>query len=94
MQESSDTDQQAQDEQRDVGQKVKECHAFGSLTALSSDADQNLTSPLHQVFSSVNIEDSRHMQRLTEAAVRDSAAMKQISYLTMVFLPASFAAVR
>jgi hypothetical protein len=31
---------------------------------------------------------------MTEAAVRDSDAMKQISYLTMVFLPASFVAVR
>ncbi|GJJ13335.1 hypothetical protein Clacol_007587 [Clathrus columnatus] len=35
---------------------------------------------------------SRHTQNLSEAALRDSAAMKQISYLTMVFLPASFAA--
>jgi Mg2+ and Co2+ transporter CorA len=34
------------------------------------------------------------MQRMTEAAVRDSEAMKQISYLTMIFLPATFVAVR
>ncbi|KAF8584986.1 hypothetical protein K439DRAFT_1616330 [Ramaria rubella] len=54
--------------------------------------DKRLKNVMHLVFSSVNIEDSKHMQRLTEAAVRDSAAMKQISYLTMVFLPASFAA--
>lgn len=33
------------------------------------------------------------MQAMTEAAVRDSEAMKQIAYLTMVFLPASFVAV-
>jgi predicted cobalt transporter CbtA len=33
------------------------------------------------------------MKKLTEASVRDSAAMKQIAYLTMVFLPASFVAV-
>jgi hypothetical protein len=33
------------------------------------------------------------MKNLTQATVRDSAAMKQIAYLTMVFLPASFAAV-
>jgi hypothetical protein len=33
------------------------------------------------------------MKNLTEAAVRDSTAMKQLSYLTMVFLPASFVAV-
>jgi 3-methyladenine DNA glycosylase AlkC len=66
-----------------------------------------------KVFSSVNIDDSRRMQELTEAAVRDSAgesnylrlpwdkilnklitAMKQIAYLSMIFLPASFVAVR
>lgn len=29
-------------------------------------------------FATVNIEDSRHMQKLTEATVRDSAAMKQV----------------
>ncbi|KDQ58359.1 hypothetical protein JAAARDRAFT_34159 [Jaapia argillacea MUCL 33604] len=43
-------------------------------------------------FATVNIEDSKDMRKLTEATVRDSAAMKQISYLTMIFLPASFAA--
>ncbi|KAF9462507.1 hypothetical protein BDZ94DRAFT_1322516 [Collybia nuda] len=43
-------------------------------------------------FSSVNIKDSRYMRQLTEAAVRDSAAMKQVSYLTMFFLPASLVA--
>ncbi|KAL0580135.1 hypothetical protein V5O48_001911, partial [Marasmius crinis-equi] len=40
----------------------------------------------------VNIQDSSRMQQLTEAAVRDSAAMKQIAYLTMIFLPASYTA--
>ncbi|KIJ45140.1 hypothetical protein M422DRAFT_46945 [Sphaerobolus stellatus SS14] len=54
--------------------------------------DKRLKNVMHLVFSKVNIEDSKVMQRLTEAAVRDSAAMKQISYLTMVFLPASFIA--
>ncbi|KAF8993178.1 hypothetical protein BDQ17DRAFT_1401673 [Cyathus striatus] len=44
------------------------------------------------VFNSVNILDSRHMQEMTEAAVRDSAEMKQIAYLTMIFLPASYVA--
>ncbi|KAG1896166.1 uncharacterized protein F5891DRAFT_1193400 [Suillus fuscotomentosus] len=43
-------------------------------------------------FATVNIDDSRQTRKLTEATVRDSAAMKQISYLTMVFLPASFLA--
>ncbi|KAG1861110.1 hypothetical protein DFJ58DRAFT_873299 [Suillus subalutaceus] len=43
-------------------------------------------------FATVNIEDSRQTFKLTTAALRDSAAMKQISYLTMIFLPASFTA--
>ncbi|KAG2140527.1 uncharacterized protein EDB93DRAFT_1252817 [Suillus bovinus] len=43
-------------------------------------------------FATVNMEDSKHMRHLTEVTVRDSSAMKQISYLTMIFLPASFTA--
>ena len=48
---------------------------------------------IRQGFSSVNIQDSKRMQELTRATVRDSAAMKQIAYLTMVFFPATFSAV-
>ncbi|KAG6889582.1 hypothetical protein C0995_016390 [Termitomyces sp. Mi166 len=44
------------------------------------------------LFSSVNLNDSVQMRRLTQVAVRDSRAMKQVSILTMVFLPASFVA--
>jgi hypothetical protein len=54
--------------------------------------EKRLKNVMDLAFSSVNLEDSRRMQKLTEAAVRDSAAMKQIAYLTMFFLPASFAA--
>ncbi|KAK0190526.1 hypothetical protein F5146DRAFT_557424 [Armillaria mellea] len=54
--------------------------------------DQRLENALNLVFSSVNINDSKRMKELTEAAVRDSAAMKQIAYLTMIFLPSSFVA--
>ncbi|KAF6751710.1 hypothetical protein DFP72DRAFT_1172115 [Ephemerocybe angulata] len=54
--------------------------------------DRRLKNVMNLVFSSVNIEDSKRMQKMTEAAVRDSAAMKQIAYLTMIFLPASFIA--
>ncbi|KAJ7243019.1 hypothetical protein C8J57DRAFT_1726174 [Mycena rebaudengoi] len=54
--------------------------------------DSRLKNVMNLAFSSVNLEDSRTMQELTQAAVRDSAAMKQISYLTMFFLPASFVA--
>ncbi|KAF8516402.1 hypothetical protein JB92DRAFT_2267729 [Gautieria morchelliformis] len=54
--------------------------------------DERLQNVMNLVFSSVNIEDSKHMQELTKATVRDSAAMKQIAYLTMIFFPATFAA--
>ncbi|PBK90727.1 hypothetical protein ARMGADRAFT_1111301 [Armillaria gallica] len=54
--------------------------------------DKRLKNVMNLVFSSVNINDSKRMKELTEAAVRDSAAMKQIAYLTMVFLPSSFVA--
>ncbi|KAK2460772.1 hypothetical protein APHAL10511_007242 [Amanita phalloides] len=56
--------------------------------------EQRLKNVMNLVFSSVNINDSRAMKRMTEAAVRDSAvptAMRQISYLSMIFLPASYA---
>jgi len=43
-------------------------------------------------FSLVNIRDSRSIQHLTEVGVQDSGAIRQISYLTMAFLPPSFAA--
>jgi len=71
-----------------------------------------LKNVMNLAFATVNIEDSKQMRTLTQATVRDSAAMKQvsffprnrsphqvltnycqISYLTMVFLPASFLAV-
>ncbi|TEB25452.1 hypothetical protein FA13DRAFT_1756550 [Coprinellus micaceus] len=54
--------------------------------------ERRLKNVMNLVFSSVNITDSKYMREMTEAAVRDSAAMKQIAYLTMVFLPASFVA--
>jgi len=54
--------------------------------------ERRLKNVMDLVFSSVNISDSRCMRDMTAIAVRDSAAMKQISYLTMIFLPASFAA--
>ncbi|KAH7912295.1 hypothetical protein BJ138DRAFT_1148795 [Hygrophoropsis aurantiaca] len=47
---------------------------------------------MNLAFASIKIEDSRSMRDLTEAAVHDSATTKRISYLTMVFLPASLIA--
>ncbi|KAE9410090.1 hypothetical protein BT96DRAFT_847881 [Gymnopus androsaceus JB14] len=54
--------------------------------------ERRLKNVMNLVFSTVNILDSKRMQDLTEATVRDSAAMKQIAYLSMIFLPASFVA--
>lgn len=54
--------------------------------------ERRLKNVMGLVFSSVNIQDSRYMRDMTAAAVRDSTAMKQIAYLTMAFLPASFVA--
>ncbi|KAG7095107.1 hypothetical protein E1B28_005892 [Marasmius oreades] len=54
--------------------------------------DKRLGNVMQLAFSSVNIEDSKRMSELAEASGRDSAVMKQISYLTMIFLPASFIA--
>ncbi|KAK1231178.1 hypothetical protein PQX77_005704 [Marasmius sp. AFHP31] len=54
--------------------------------------DSRLKNVMNLVFSTVNHEDSSIMKKLSETAVRDSAAMKQIAYMTMVFLPASYTA--
>ncbi|KAH7925916.1 hypothetical protein BV22DRAFT_395683 [Leucogyrophana mollusca] len=43
-------------------------------------------------FATIKIDDSRSMRDLTEAAVRDSATTKRISYLAMIFLPAGLIA--
>ncbi|KAF9045252.1 hypothetical protein BJ165DRAFT_1346493 [Panaeolus papilionaceus] len=74
----------------------RECFTLLSeIKRLQSDLnmqERRLKNVMGLVFSSVNITDSRYMREMTEAAVRDSAAMKQVAYLTMVFLPASFVA--
>ncbi|KAF9444895.1 hypothetical protein P691DRAFT_735815 [Macrolepiota fuliginosa MF-IS2] len=54
--------------------------------------ESRLKNVMNLVFCSVNISDSRLMRDMTSAAMRDSSAMKQIAYLTMIFLPASFVA--
>ncbi|KDR66162.1 hypothetical protein GALMADRAFT_148072 [Galerina marginata CBS 339.88] len=54
--------------------------------------EMRLENVLNLAFASVSFEDSRETQRLSQTSLRDGEAMKQISYLTMVFLPASFVA--
>ncbi|KAF8062374.1 hypothetical protein FPV67DRAFT_1508215 [Lyophyllum atratum] len=53
---------------------------------------ERLKNAMNLLFSSVNLHDSEQMRRLTQVTVRDSRAMKQVSILTMIFLPASFVA--
>ncbi|KAJ3552829.1 hypothetical protein NP233_g12784 [Leucocoprinus birnbaumii] len=52
--------------------------------------DKRVKNVMNLVFSTVNIKDSNKMQEMTEAACQHQ--MKQIAYLTMVFLPSSFVA--
>ncbi|KAG2356781.1 hypothetical protein BDR07DRAFT_420305 [Suillus spraguei] len=46
-----------------------------------------LKNAIDLAFATVNIEDSRQTFKLTKSSLRDSAAMKQISYLTMISCP-------
>ncbi|KAF8319594.1 hypothetical protein F5887DRAFT_905459 [Amanita rubescens] len=70
----------------------KECnHILRGISRIEKDCqmqDMRLRNATNLGYSRSNIYDSRQTTKLTEAQVRDSAAMRQISYLTMVFLPA------
>ncbi|KAF9028575.1 hypothetical protein BDZ89DRAFT_1066050 [Hymenopellis radicata] len=89
---------------RDTPHPVMESHAVfkRECTSLLNDIerleetramlDGRVGNAMDLAFSSVTNEDSKRMQALSEASLRDSAAMKQIAYITMVYLPASFSA--
>ncbi|EGO22793.1 hypothetical protein SERLADRAFT_439555 [Serpula lacrymans var. lacrymans S7.9] len=74
----------------------KECSnllsAIDRLEGIRDMHSKRLQNVMNLAFATVNIDDSKQMKELTQAALRDSTAMKQasISYLTMIFLPASF----
>lgn len=92
-----DSDQYSPDERKDsMVLMERECanllSEIGRLEARRLLQSSRLKNVMDLAFATVNIEDSKHMRDLTEATVRDSGAMKQISYLTMIFLPASFTA--
>ncbi|THU98797.1 hypothetical protein K435DRAFT_521954 [Dendrothele bispora CBS 962.96] len=78
------------------GLLYRECanliHEIDRLEMSREMLDRRLGNVMALAFSSINIEDSDRMKRLAERSGRDSAVMKQISYLTMIFLPASFMA--
>ncbi|KAI6131035.1 hypothetical protein EDD16DRAFT_1700414 [Pisolithus croceorrhizus] len=75
--------------EREVDNLLSEIGRLEGQRTMQSDRLKNV---MQLAFATVNIEDSRAMKKLTEASMRDSAAMKQISYLTMIFLPASLIA--
>ncbi|KAK0457484.1 uncharacterized protein EV420DRAFT_1688707 [Desarmillaria tabescens] len=54
--------------------------------------DERIKNYISLVFITANIYDNKHAKKLTESAAKDSAVMKQIAFLTMVFLPFSFVA--
>lgn len=92
-----DSDQYSPDERKDsMVLMERECanllSEIGRLETRRLLQSSRLKNVMDLAFATVNIEDSKHMRDLTEATVRDSGAMKQISYLTMIFLPASFTA--
>ncbi|THU95318.1 hypothetical protein K435DRAFT_133450 [Dendrothele bispora CBS 962.96] len=74
----------------------KECanliHEIDRVERSRDMLDRRLANLVGFAFSSINIEDSKRMRMLAERSGRDSAVMKQISYLTMFFLPASVVA--
>ncbi|KDQ23159.1 hypothetical protein PLEOSDRAFT_1108796 [Pleurotus ostreatus PC15] len=84
----------ANDEWKDL--LHKECaHMLSGVDRLEETLkmhDKRLRNVMNLTFSLVNIEDSKRMAALAEATGRDSAAMRQISSLTMIFLPASLVA--
>ncbi|EGN97184.1 hypothetical protein SERLA73DRAFT_183829 [Serpula lacrymans var. lacrymans S7.3] len=74
----------------------KECRnllsAIERLEGIRDIHSKRLQNVMNLAFATVNIDDSKQMKELTKATLRDSTAMKQISYLTMIFLPANFTA--
>jgi len=62
------------------------------LTRQREMLSDRLDNAIHLAFATVSIMDSKDMQQLAEVTRKDSSAMKQIAYLTMVFLPATYLA--
>ncbi|KAF8587585.1 hypothetical protein K439DRAFT_1337830 [Ramaria rubella] len=86
-------DAEQQRSKRILGKECRNLEEEIEKLKLSRDMqDKRLKNVMDLAFSIGNTDDSNQMRQLTEAALKDSAAMKQISYLTMVFLPASFSA--
>ncbi|KAF9531382.1 hypothetical protein CPB83DRAFT_848934 [Crepidotus variabilis] len=96
--EREEEEERAEDVRREHLQELmsRECHNLLSEVARLERQRKMMERRLKNVmdlgFALINIEDSKQTRLLTEASLKDSAAMKQIAYLTMAFLPASFVA--
>ncbi|KIL56903.1 hypothetical protein M378DRAFT_172312 [Amanita muscaria Koide BX008] len=73
--------------ERECNALLEEVDRLHTECKMQGERLENIT---NLVFSSVRIYDSKIMKTMTEAALRDSEGMKQISYLTTVFLPGYF----
>ncbi|KAG2357381.1 hypothetical protein BDR07DRAFT_1490773 [Suillus spraguei] len=88
------------DEQRTDSKELMEIESRNLLSEIErlelrrTTLSSRVKNMMDLAFADINIDDNSQTRRLTQATVRDSAAMKQasISYLTMVFLPASLLA--
>ncbi|KAF9485235.1 hypothetical protein BDN70DRAFT_871644 [Pholiota conissans] len=89
MQEHPDLEESAKIMDRECDTLISEIDRLEMFRGMQEMRIENM---INLAFASVNFEDSRHTQALSEASLRDGTAMKQISYMTMVFLPASFVA--
>jgi len=89
-------DDSISDSEREISKKLlvqESDNLLGEIERLEKQRQiqsDRLKNAMALAFSTVNIEDSRTMKELTHATLRDSAAMKLVSYLTMIFLPASY----
>jgi len=87
-----------EEEERNASQKLlyRECdNLLNEITRLVSELnmqERRLKNVMALIFNSVNVTDSRYMRKMTEVSVKDGASVKQMVYLIMVFVPASFAA--
>ncbi|KIL59755.1 hypothetical protein M378DRAFT_131254 [Amanita muscaria Koide BX008] len=82
-----------QTEDMDNAMKVECDHLLHQISRIEKDCkmqELRLANMMNLGYSRLNIYDSKQTTHLTEASLRDSKAMKQIAYLTMVFLPATF----
>jgi len=74
---------------KEANNLISEIHRLSDQRLMLFDRLQNV---ILLAFASINIKDSGTMKELSRTTMIDSAAMKQIAYLTMIFLPGTFLA--